>query len=466
MPRSPLVLIVLAFLWSALPLGAAAAERPVAEAPDQLTAEEDNADAQSKAACQDVRSEAGSIVIRRLVDGPRLDDGSLAFRSGVCIYLPPGYEDGGLRYPVLYLLHGGFGWQEDWFVQGDAQRVFDELHAEDPANAVIVVTPDGTSGGVWQDHPSGFPLNETYLFDHVVAYVDTYLRTIPDRRGRAIAGLSNGGAGTLRLAALRPDRFAAASAQSAALPLNMAVDRTDVRAVANDPTEMADNLELVDLHMIYGFTCGGADDPGACATFAPAYGFEHVCCNTELYKLRLDLVRDRPYAYKRVPGGHDWHYWTTWLRHDDGPFLLDALADPLPAQAELPALEPPATFDHRTIEPTVDVYGYTLITDPDRAPEFLTLRQVRADGMTLRGSGRLTVTTAQRYEPGATFVVSGADDGPVTQVLADAQGRLTFAVDLGPAHVHAEGTPQQVAAELAAGGRYWVTRDVVITPAG
>jgi len=37
-----------------------------------------------------------------LADGPRRTDGSLAFVSGACVYLPPGYASGALRYATLY----------------------------------------------------------------------------------------------------------------------------------------------------------------------------------------------------------------------------------------------------------------------------------------------------------------------------------------------------------------------------
>lgn len=476
--RSPMVaatLLAVALLATAAPAGAPAAhadhhddggdERPVDEAPDQLSEDEDNADPQSKESCQDVRSEAGSIVIRRLIDGPRLPDGSLAFRSGVCIYVPPGYEDGTTRYPVLYLLHGAFGWQEDWFVQGDAQAILDAAYERDPDNAMIVVAPDGTYDANWKDDPSGYPLNETYVFDHVIPYVDTYLRTIPDRRGRAMSGLSNGGAGTLRLAAHHPDEFAVVTAMSAALPVNRAADRTNVRAVHNDPTEVADNLELVDLALIYGLEPCEPSDPQVCTTYGFAWGFENACCSNEEYNARLEMVRERPYTFQRVVGGHDWSYWSLWLAEEHGPFIRERLADPMPADAPLAAPEAPEAFDFRTIDPTFEIHGYTVTTDPDRAREYLTLTDVAAGGLTIEGSGTTIVETAARYVPGATYTVAGHGAEPV-DVTADGDGRLTFPVDLGPAHEQDQYTPEQAAAEAAASGGYWVSRQITIESEG
>jgi S-formylglutathione hydrolase FrmB len=436
--------------------------RPVAEAPDELDPAEDNGSAASRDACTDVRAESGSLIIRRLVDGPRQADGSLAFTSGVCIYLPPGYEDGTQRYPVLYLLHGGFGAQHDWVSQGDAQAVLDRAVAADPADAMIVVMPDATSSGSWKDDASGFPRNETYVIDHVIPYVDTHLRTIADRSGRAMSGLSNGGAGTLRLAAKHPDLFDVATAMSAALPLNMATDRTDIRALADDPTEIADNLEAVELAIIWGLTCG---DAASCQTYGFAYAFEHACCSNVLYEQRLRQVREREHTYVATVGAHDWFFWTAWLDEEHGPFIRARLADPVPVDAEPVRSGAPETFRFRTIEPAFSIYGYDVATDQARAAEFLRLTDVTADGLTVRGSGPVAITTAPRYAPGAVYRVTGLG-GLVVELVADADGRLALDVDLGAPHTAAEGSPAALAAEAAAAGTYWTTRVIGIAPAG
>ena len=229
-----LIGLLLAAALLAPPVAADTGDGGLDDAPNQLSEAEDNAAEGHDTCGGEPTSPAGSRVVRRLVDGPRQADGTLAFVAGICIYVPPGYEGSGLRYPVLYLLHGASGWQDDWFVQGDAQATLDAAYAEDPANAMIVVAPDGTNGGRWLDDPAGHPRNETYLFDHVIPYVDTYLRTIPIREARAIAGLSNGGAGATRLGALHPDHFAAVVAQSGAQPVNTG-NPLDVQALCQRP---------------------------------------------------------------------------------------------------------------------------------------------------------------------------------------------------------------------------------------
>ena len=466
-------LVVLVTL--ALALSVAVAPPSGAQQPGTLDPALDNADPASRAACADTRSEQGSLITRRLPDGPRMPDGSLAFRSGLCVYLPPGYETGAQQYPVVYLLHGGAGFQHDWVTQGQVQRIFDELYAEDPANATIVVMPDGTFDAAWQDHHSGYPRNETYLVEHVIPYVDATFRTIEDRAGRAITGLSQGGAGTARLASLHPDLFVAAAPMSAAFPFNTLSFSTrnptsfhlygNVRAHANDPTEIMDNLDPVALSVIYGRTCGDAATPTACATYGGAWAFEHACCSNEAYAAKLSVVRTTDYDFHPVVGGHDWTYWRAWLRGTSGEFVLRHLADPMSAFEQVPASAIPETFRYRSIRPAFSIFGYDVTVGDRPAAEFLTLTGVTAAGLTMRGSGTATVTTAARYLPRRPYAVvgTGGDDGVV---VSDSEGRLRFTVDLGTGHTADQYTVDAHLAEARAGGAYWTARTVAITPVG
>src|SRR2546423_5925798 len=143
-------------------------------------------------ACADVRSPLGSVVTRVIPRGPTREDGSLAFISGACVYLPPGYDRAPLRYPVLYLLHGGGGGQGAPVNFGHIQHMLDDAFAADPSHALIAVMPDGRSG-MWFDYYNRSFQIETYVLDYLIPYIDRHFRTIAAARGRAIDGLSNGG---------------------------------------------------------------------------------------------------------------------------------------------------------------------------------------------------------------------------------------------------------------------------------
>lgn len=123
----------------------------------------------------------------------------------VYVVLPPGYShDGGRRYPVVYLLHGTPGQPQDFLNIGDAEVVEDVLVAQRRAEPAILVMPTGSTGFLADDEwangvgpRSGW---ETYVARDVVGAVDHRYRTIATRRGRAIAGLSEGGYGALNIA--------------------------------------------------------------------------------------------------------------------------------------------------------------------------------------------------------------------------------------------------------------------------
>lgn len=425
------------------------------EIPDDQV--EDNADPAARAACDDVRSPSGSLVIRRLVDGPRQDDGTPAFTTGVCIYLPPGYADGTVRYPVLFLLHGGFGYQHDWVSQGDLQATMDHLVADDPAAATIVVMPDAGYAGFWRDDVSGTPRNETYVIDHLVPWVDAHLRTIPTRDARGIAGLSNGGAGAARLAAKHPDLFGVMSAMSGAFPVATAAPG-DVRGLADDPTHIADNLNDTPLALIWGSECGELGEP--CARNSGAFGFEQVCCTQARFVDALDHAERRvPYELVETTGGHDWAYWSAWLREHHGPFILDRLADPQPTDAPIVVPAPPDGFNFRSIEPVVEVFDWTFTTEAGRATEFLRLAAVSDDAFTITGSGQVEVRTRPVYTPGERYLVAHATPSDPVHVVAADDGTLTFTVDLGPANVVDEAAAQS---QHTAGVHPTVTRSVTI----
>lgn len=390
-------------------------------------------------ACAAHRSDAGSRITRVLPNGPRLADGTLAFIPGACVYLPPGYDTSGLRYPVVYLLHGGGGDQADWVTFGAVQRVLDEAYAADPTSAVIAVMPDGRNGQ-WFDYADGSWLIVTYVRDHLIPWIDRHLRTVADRRGRAITGLSNGGYGALHLAGRAPDLFVAAGSMSGNLgaydfkglytEMAPGVNGAATYFQGSLPANLIPNMDHVDLTIDWGATCESDVTVDACAT----WGFE------QMFRQENQHFRDRleaesyagTYEYREAEGAHAWRWWTPWLRDRHLPFFLARLADPEPANRPLVPSSLPDTFRYRSVDDRFRAWGYDVAID-GRAPEFLELDDVTAGGMRVIGSGQPTISTASRYQPHRKYVIEGAGAAPHV-VRADRDGRLHLRVDLGPPH--------------------------------
>jgi Putative esterase len=59
------------------------------------------------------------------------------------VYLPPNYDDSKVRYPVLYLQHGGGENESGWVRQGKANFILDNLIASGSTKPMIVVMANG-----------------------------------------------------------------------------------------------------------------------------------------------------------------------------------------------------------------------------------------------------------------------------------------------------------------------------------
>lgn len=112
------------------------------------------------------------------------------------VYTPASYSQGNKRYPVLYLQHGGGEDESGWTLQGKANNILDNLIAEGQAREMLIVmsngniTVPGTGFGYSIQGMRGF---EEELTEVIVPFVDQHFRTLPDRKSRALAGLSMGG---------------------------------------------------------------------------------------------------------------------------------------------------------------------------------------------------------------------------------------------------------------------------------
>jgi S-formylglutathione hydrolase FrmB len=134
---------------------------------------------------------------------------------GFNVYLPPGYDSGALRYPVVYDLHGLTGSQFE-----DPQWVVPSLEAAMKKNLigpVIVVFPDGLMQSYYADSADGKMPSETRIIRELIPYVDATYRTVANRQLRAVTGFSMGGYGAMELATKFPALFRVGVAYDAAL---------------------------------------------------------------------------------------------------------------------------------------------------------------------------------------------------------------------------------------------------------
>lgn len=232
------------------------------------------------------------------------------------VVLPASYaRNRKARYPVLYLLHGAYGHFADWLKNTPDQQTVHRL--ADQYNLIIVL-PEGETFAFYLDSPvSPDSQFETYLTKEVIAKIDRRYRTIADRRGRVIAGLSMGGHGALYLSARHPNLYCAAGSMSGALDLrnfNRRLSPADAaqrarlwvpvlgsetdnpeRFAANSVVSLVEQMQRNGLPLI--IDCG-VDD-----------GLLEI--NREVHR-RL-LYNHTPHEYTERPGAHTWAYWQAAL---------------------------------------------------------------------------------------------------------------------------------------------------------
>jgi enterochelin esterase-like enzyme len=159
------------------------------------------------------------------VEAFRYESGVTGTQRVANVYLPAGYSTA-RRYPVLYLLHGIAGNQDEWRGYVHADTILDNLLADGRARPMIVVMPNGralpddrpppASEVFTPAHAAGFERFEADLLRFLVPAIDTRYPTLADARHRAIAGLSMGGGQALNIGLAHLDTFAWVGGFSAA----------------------------------------------------------------------------------------------------------------------------------------------------------------------------------------------------------------------------------------------------------
>ena len=221
------------------------------------------------------------------------------------VYTPAGYETSGKRYPVFYLLHGIGGDEEAWITQGRTAQVLDNLIAQGKAQPMIVVMTNGniameaapleTSTGY--NVPSmGLPKTmegsfET-AFPEIVKFIDKTYRTIPQKRSRAIAGLSMGGFHSKFISQNNPDMFNYIGLFSAAI----GVTDANISPIYQDNDKKLATL-FSKKPALYWIGIGNED-----------FLFNN---NTD-YRKFLD-EHGYKYTYMETGGGHIWRNWRIYL---------------------------------------------------------------------------------------------------------------------------------------------------------
>jgi S-formylglutathione hydrolase FrmB len=148
-----------------------------------------------------------------------------AFRSAIlhsslhyCVFLPASYSAADAksrRYPVLYLLHGLGGNEQEMALSGE-WTLLQDLRRDKKVGDFLVVAPDGLDT-FYINSQDGKTLYSDFFLREFMPFIERAYRVRAARASRGITGFSMGGYGALHFAFARPELFGSVSGHSAAL---------------------------------------------------------------------------------------------------------------------------------------------------------------------------------------------------------------------------------------------------------
>lgn len=162
----------------------------------------------------DARPVPHGTIVRHVYHSKALDG-----ERELYVYTPPGY-DRSKAYPVLYLLGGSGEIASGWWLDGRAGFISDNLIAAGRAVPMLIVMPNNqvVHRGDPKHAELTFPAFAEELRREILPLVESEYRTLTDRHGRALAGLSMGGRHTQLVGFKALDLFASFGVLSAGDP--------------------------------------------------------------------------------------------------------------------------------------------------------------------------------------------------------------------------------------------------------
>jgi len=251
---------------------------------------------------------------------------SLAFKckSGetlkYSVYLPANYAVSQRSYPVVYLLHGYSDDETGWIQFGEAGQIADKGIAEGKFPACILIIPDGKVSWYCNSFDRKITWEDTFI-NEFMPFVEKEYRIRAKKEFRAIAGLSMGGYGALKLSMRHTELFSTCVALSSGTFTDEEIVKMgdegydhyffglfgkDLKGEArlseawksNNPLDLIHSVPLEKLKTVrFWIDCG--DDDFLCNG--------NSALHVEMRKIGI------PHEYRVRDGGHTWSYWRSGL---------------------------------------------------------------------------------------------------------------------------------------------------------
>jgi enterochelin esterase-like enzyme len=214
------------------------------------------------------------------------DSKSVGSTRKALVYTPPDYS-ADKKYPVLYLLHGIGGDENEWRRGGHPEIILDNLIAEKKAVPMIIVMPNGRAQR--DDRPGtnamatapAFAKFDQDLLGDLIPFIESKYSVKSDRESRALAGLSMGGGQSLNFGLANLDTFAWVGGFSSAPNTRPAAE------LVPDPRKAREKLKLLYI------SCGNKD------------GLIRISQGVHAYLKENDV----PHVWHVDEHAHDFQHW-------------------------------------------------------------------------------------------------------------------------------------------------------------
>jgi S-formylglutathione hydrolase FrmB len=225
-------------------------------------------------------------------------------KSIKAVVIKPDSYQSGKSYPVVYLLHGAGDIYSGWVKKAPNVVPLADTYQQ------IIVCPDGNVTSWYFDSPVNKAWKyETYITRELIPFIDKNYKTINDRKGRGITGLSMGGHGAFFLAFKHQDLFGTAGSMSGGVdirpfPKNWKIEEK-LGSYAEHPENWENNTVINLVHLL---------TPGSLALV--------MDCGVDdfFYKVNVNLhdkLVERNIAHDFIsrPGAHTWTYWQNAIKY-------------------------------------------------------------------------------------------------------------------------------------------------------
>jgi len=214
------------------------------------------------------------------------DSKSVGNKRKALVYTPPDYSTD-KKYPVLYLLHGIGGDENEWRRGGHPEIILDNLLADKKAEAMIIVMPNGRAQADDRPGPNAMATAPAFgkfdqdLLGSLIPFIESKYSVKADRESRALAGLSMGGGQSLNFGLANLDTFAWVGGFSSAPNTKPAAE------LVSDPEKATKQLKLLYL------SCGNKD------------GLIRISQNVHAYLKEKNV----PHIWHVDEHAHDFQHW-------------------------------------------------------------------------------------------------------------------------------------------------------------